>query len=196
MKTNYLEGLLGGLGVENGISLTLLCFNKNSNKRRYQMLQSISWSTYFSCCIFLLILYYIVVAVIYYRQDLLSKFNHRSNFQQRLKITPGKKFDEKNYQSKLAAEPEVPIGDDLAAATDLLELEQAAKDELQAFTIAAAAQYNKTALLTALKKILKRYAALKNSPYQKSISKLLVQECKNDCAADLSEEEAEGLWND
>lgn len=196
MKNNDLAGLLGGLGVERGILLTLLCFNKNLNERRYQMLQSISWSAYFTSCIFFLVIYYVSVAVIYYREDLLLKFNHRSALQQPPEITPIKKMDEKEYQPKLATGPEVNSENELEAATNLPELEQAAKDELQAFTIAAATQYNKATLLTALKKILKRYAVLKNSPYQKSISNLLTQECKNNCATDLSEEEAEQLWND
>ena len=159
------------------------------------MLQSISWQTYFTSCIFLLVVYYVIVAVVYYRQDLLSKLNKQSAFQQPIEIPNVKEFDHKDYQPKVAEGPEVINGNYLPEANDFSELEESAKDELQAFAMAAATQYSKTELITALKKILKKYAALKGSLFQQSINKIIEDECKANCSIELSDDEVAELWN-
>jgi hypothetical protein len=159
------------------------------------MLQSISWQTYFTSSIFLLVAYYVVVAVVYYRQDLLSKLNNQSTFQQSIEIPLAKEFDHNNYQPKVADGLEVNYGNYLPEANDFSELAESAKDELQAFTMAEATQYSKTELKTALKKILKRYAALKASSFQLSINNVITDECKTNCSTELSEKEVAELWN-
>lgn len=159
------------------------------------MLQSISWQTYFSSCIFLLVVYYVVVAVVYYRQDLLSKLNSQSTIQQSIEIPKAKEFDHKDYQPKVAEGPEINSGNYLPEANDFSELAESAKDELQAFTMAAATQYSKPELTTALKKILKRYVALKASSFKLSINNVITDECKTNCSTELSEKEVAELWN-
>ena len=159
------------------------------------MLQSISWQTYFTSCIFLLVVYYVVVAVVYYRQDLLSKLNKQSTFQQPIEIPQAKEFDHKDYQPKVAAGPEINDGNYLPEANDFSELAESAKDELQAFTMAAATQYSKPELATALKKILRRYVALKASSFQISINNVITDECKTNCSTELSDDEVAALWN-
>ena len=185
------------------------------------MLQSISWQTYFTSCIFLLVVYYVVVAVVYYRQDLLSKLNNQSTFrhsiefsqakqfdhkdysrtparptcQQSIEIPQAKEFDHKDYQPKVAAGPEINDGNYLPEANDFSELAESAKDELQAFTMAAATQYSKPELATALKKILRRYVALKASSFQISINNVITDECKTNCSTELSDDEVAALWN-
>ena len=159
------------------------------------MLQSISWQTYFTSCIFLLVVYYIVVAVVYYRQDLLSKLNNQSTFQQSIEISQAKEFDPKFYQPRVAEGLEIVNGNYLPEANDFSELAESVKDELQAFTMAAASQYSKTELITALKKILRRYVALKASSFQLSINNVITDECKNNCSTELSEKEVAELWN-
>lgn len=159
------------------------------------MLQSISWQTYFTSCVFLLVIYYVVVVVVYYREDLLSKLNNQSAFQQPIEIPNVKEFDHKDYQPKVAGGPEVNNGNYLPEANDFSELAESAKDELKAFTMAAATQYSKTELMTALKKILKRYAALKDSSFQLNIDDVITDECKTNCSTELSEKEVAELWN-
>jgi hypothetical protein len=159
------------------------------------MLQSISWQTYFTSSIFLLVAYYVVVAVVYYRQDLLSKLNNQSTFQQSIEIPQAKEFDHNNYQPKVADGLEVNHGNYLPEANDYSELTESAKDELQAFTMAAATQYSKPELITALKKILKRYVALKASSFQISINNIITDECKTNCSTELSDDEVAELWN-
>ena len=160
------------------------------------MLQSISWQTYFTICIFLLVVYYIVIAVVYYRQDLLSKLNNQSTFRHSIEFSQAKQFDHKDYQPKVAEGLEINNGNYLPEANDFSELAESAKDELQAFTMAAATQYSKTELITALKKILKRYAALKASSFQLSINNVITDECKTNCSTELSDDEVAELWND
>lgn len=159
------------------------------------MLQSISWQTYFTSCIFLLVVYYVAVAVVYYRQDLLSKLNNQSTFQQSIEIPQAKEFDHKDYQPKVEEGPEINNGNYLPEANDYSELAESAKDELQAFTMAAATQYSKPELTIALKKILKRYVALKASSFQLSINNVITHECKNNCSTELSDDEVAELWN-
>ena len=159
------------------------------------MLQSISWQTYFTSCIFLLVVYYVVVAVVYYRQDLLSKLSNQSTFQQSIEIPQAKEFDHKDYQPKVAEGLEINKGNYLPETNDFSELAESAKDELQAFTMAAATQYSKPELITALKKILKRYTALKASSFQISINNVITDECKNNCSTELSDDEVAALWN-
>ena len=159
------------------------------------MLQSISWQTYFTSCIFLLVVYYVVVAVVYYRQDLLSKLNNQSTFQQSIEIPQAKEFDHKDYQPKVAEGQKINNGNYLPEANDFSELAESAKDELQAFAMAAAKQYSKPELITALKKILKRYAALKASSFPLSINNVITDECKTNCSTELSEKEVAELWN-
>lgn len=159
------------------------------------MLQSISWQTYFISCIFLLVIYYVVVAVVYYRQDLLSKLNNESAFQQRIEIPQVQELDHKDYQPKVEEASEINNGNYLPEANDFSELAESAKDELQAFTMAAATQHSKTELITAMKKILKKYAALKASPFQVSISNVITDESKTNCSTELNDDEVAELWN-
>ena len=158
------------------------------------MLQSISWQTYFTSCVFLLVAYYVVVAVVYYRQDLLSKLNNQPAFQQPIEIPNVKEFDHKDYQPKVAEGSEVNNGNYLPEANDFSELAESAKDELQAFAVAAT-QYSKPELTAALKKILKRYAALKDSSFQLNVNNAIADECKTNCSTELSEKEVAELWN-
>ncbi len=142
------------------------------------MLQTISWQNYFTVCAVLLVIYYTAIIFLYYRQDVAMIFRQQISFRKQ------GAFAQANQTALLQQQ-----GNDIDALGSNLT------DEIKAFAASAGNQYNKTELQYFLQMLLKKYAVLKNSEVQASITKTIISECKNNCSIELSDEEAGMLWN-
>jgi hypothetical protein len=175
MSIRLLKGLQGGLGGKKSFLSPYFCLK--IIKRRFTMLESISWQSYFSYCILLLIAYYVVVGFMYYSYDLQIRLKQITGFKSENILMVGN-------QNEKVIQP-----DDFSTLLSNL------KDELSALTLSIGNKCEKKALLSGLQKLLNKYALLKDSDFKNDINKTITAVCENNCSILLSEEEAGSLWN-
>lgn len=72
---------------------------------------------------------------------------------------------------------------------------QSLNDEIAAYVRQAAMTHAvKPEILFALQRIIRKYPAVKDSPYQQSVNRLLRMECRDQCALHLDETELKQVW--
>ena len=136
------------------------------------MLQSISWSQYFSTLLLSIIVYYAYVAYKYFRWEILSLIGIKKIDEKGISIPVAeikKQFTASNHADFLPKEPLVDVNGKL----------QAFWDEMNAYLAEVKPQAPKEEVCFAIKKILEKYPELNSTEYitevESTISGLLNQ---------------------
>jgi deoxyribodipyrimidine photolyase len=142
------------------------------------MCSPISWQQFIITIVVGIVLYYGYVVISYYRKDWWFRLRRAKS---------------PNEQPPSA---EAPVAAANASSTPnpLLPVVHDLVDEIRALLQAEGNTTAKDELLDKLQRLLQKYPALKDTPFQPSISQLIYIESKNRCALDLDEDEVAGLW--
>ena len=148
------------------------------------MLQSISWSQYFSTLLLLLIVYYAYVAYKYFRWEILSLIGIKKIEE---KVTPiavtdfKKQFTSSNHT-------------DFMPANNAENMFQAFTDEVKAYLYEANPFAPKEEILFALQQIISKYPAVKNTGSKATINEFILRETNKHYQGLLQEEDFLPIW--
>jgi hypothetical protein len=144
----------------------------------------ISWTSYLTVSFLLLLFYYSAVVLLYFRKDIALRLKKdRASVPQ------------PSPDSVLFAEPTQQQGNklDAASAAPMHSL----VDEIQAYINQAGQQgVDKGEVTISIKKLLKKYPAIKGSIFQAGITNLIAVIAEDKCAIHFNADELRELWDE
>ena len=156
------------------------------------MFTNMSWSTYSMVMLVLLCGWYLFVGVKYYHEEIKSILTGRSLQPENLPVTAKSvrfNFDtEANNETLTSA-----FADSDPTFQDVDNLVARLKTVIGETSIG---NLGKAELMNYLSMVLSEYPTVKNSPFQLSVSELIVSEFEKTGSVLLSLQEAEELWNE
>jgi len=160
------------------------------------MLTNISWSNYLVLIASLSLSWYVFVGLGFYLQDIKEFFSGKRAFHL---LGTKKSITLNALQEAVFSEPieedsntsELEVIDPV-----ILEVDQLVDEIKTAVNDAQEKRLVKEEFLQYLQLILKEYPSIKNSPFRSSISELIVSECDVLDFVELTQEQAEKLWQD
>lgn len=162
------------------------------------MLERISWSSYWTVLVIALAIYYLVLFLLHYQRGFFSKsrvkaISSDTSTHDSLESVQPNLFgfqDTSVKKSVSQVTSELPVDDKI-----LMPLVHDLIQELKDF-IADISQrsYVKEEVIMGIQVIIKNYKKLEGSPYQKSISDFIKNECEDCCSIHLSEDDIKRIW--
>ncbi|MDQ3681602.1 MAG: hypothetical protein M3352_00850 [Bacteroidota bacterium] len=156
------------------------------------MINNISWQGYWISIALLTASYYLVLFLLYYRNE----FKHLFSARQVERVPSAVPFE---TNEKVVHQPQLFSGEFSQASVnqekpEVIAIEQALKDEVQAFFDEAQKSITKKDLLVSLQGICNKYPTVFESPYQQSVNQFIIFLAEQNCSVHLSAEEVSGVW--
>lgn len=156
------------------------------------MFNTISWQSYWIAIALSSVLYYAMILWLYFRPDLYSWLSRK---QQRLfRQNSG---GQSASHGKGTVQPSLfgEVDFDSPAPGTNEHFVYACMDELNAFFESAKARkWSSAGLVYAIRLILSKYPAIRESEYKHSLEQVILTQCELHCSIHLKAEEAVGLW--
>jgi hypothetical protein len=159
------------------------------------MFSAISWSDYLTILLVSAIFYYAFVLYFFYRNDLLQFFKKKQ-----VATNDMAGFDVGNHDTELAnmvKESYPTLIPTTQSHPGYSPIVQSLIDEVQAFVEEVGKnKFSKEQILSSVTYLINKYPSVKLSPFKKSISDLIIEECKTHCSVTITEDEVNGLWEE
>jgi hypothetical protein len=160
------------------------------------MFTNISWGNYIVVVILLLASWYLFIGLRFYFNDLKKVISGKRKLQFRRLGDPnyGDFQSELNHQDSTGPiSNQSSFGEFDTTFRDVDALVEKLKDFI---ADARKRKLLKQEFLDYIQLIFKEYPSVKNSAFRSSVSELIVTECKNLDSVNITQAEAEGLWNE
>jgi hypothetical protein len=152
------------------------------------MFNSITWQGYWVSLALLTLAYYLIVYLFFYRGDFKISIPPRRDSNCPDLSTPSPVVQPPSFgvQEKEVIDP---------VNTNPEGVVYALMDELVAyFEEAKRAKVIKPEFLYAIRRLLLKYPSIKSTPYQASVSNVIISEAQHICSVHISEAEMAGVW--
>jgi hypothetical protein len=163
------------------------------------MLSNISWTGYGYTLTFILLIYYAVIITLYFKGDIETWFRRKLSFTASGKLLPQVSKTEvkpESFQQELFPLEENETLPENKGEGATIAIIGSSVDEIRAYIVQIGrGRFVREKVLYGLQRILKKYPALKGSPFQATVTHLIIVELENNCSIALSLEEVNAVWN-
>lgn len=158
------------------------------------LLNHLSWASYFETVMTLLVLYYVFVGVRFYAADIQKLTGHIAKNDARRDLADSLLYQETGNPANNTNVPE-SYTDDNYPDKDILEADKLTAAVKGCILAASGKAYAPDQLIPQIKDIFNRHPSLKNSPHRPAINELVVSECGRTGVAELTEDEVDAWWS-
>jgi hypothetical protein len=159
------------------------------------LLNHLSWASYWEAVIVLLAVYYAFVGIRFYAAEIKGLLGRPAL---RNSASPGLP-DQLVYPGQETAAnglpDEVSYSEDHYPDEDILEADELTISVKALIVAATGKPYAPDQLIPQIKAVFKKHDGLKNSPYRPAINELVVTECERTGVAELTEDEVDEWWS-